>query len=67
MNTKQLGEQEKPLHFTYVKHSYTWVCYLFGGKETEIVWHTNIAPCAFWRWMQFLFFGNRWRKIKESK
>ena len=45
-----------------------WQCYLFGGKPDEIgiVWRPveGAEPNWFWRWMQFLAFGNRWVKDK---
>lgn len=42
-----------------------WRCYLFGGSPRDgIVWHPaeGAEPNRFWRWMQFLCFGNRWEK-----
>lgn len=39
-----------------------WKCYLFGGVDTGIVWTPlkGEEPNRFWRWMQYIFFGNRW-------
>ena len=39
-----------------------WRCYLFGGGESGLVWRPNEGdePNWFWRWMQYLAFGNRW-------
>lgn len=47
-----------------------WQCYLFGGtpEGSSIFWKPakGKVPNFFWRWMQYLFFGNRWVKnIKE--
>ena len=40
----------------------TWTCELYGtGKEQ--VWYTSRAPNWFWRLMQRLILGNRWRKL----
>ena len=40
-----------------------WRCELFGCGET-IVLHRPTAPNWFWRWMQYLILGNKWRRIK---
>jgi hypothetical protein len=40
-----------------------WHCELFGGGEAMVM--TPIKgnePNFFWRWMQYLCFGNRWRR-----
>jgi hypothetical protein len=39
-----------------------WACYLFGGNY--LVWYPEKGqvPNRFWRWMQYLCFGNRWVK-----
>jgi len=44
-----------------------WKCYLFGGSQYEITWRPfkGGEPNFFWRWMQYLCFGNRW--VKEGK
>ena len=45
-----------------------WECHLFGGAEgSGVSWipAKGQVPNAFWRWMQFLFFGNRWRKVEK--
>lgn len=41
-----------------------WQCELFGGGPLGIVWRPakGDVPNAFWRLMQYLVFGNRWRK-----
>ena len=40
-----------------------WTCYMFGSTVGNgMVWRPEKGkePNAFWRWMQFLCFGNRW-------
>lgn len=41
-----------------------WKCYLFGGDENGIVWQPlkGKEPNWFWRWVQYMLFGNRWVK-----
>jgi hypothetical protein len=41
-----------------------WQCQLFGGHGDGINWRPikGREPNFFWRWMQYLFFGNRWIK-----
>ena len=44
-----------------------WQCYLFGGQpQGGLCWRpiAGKVPNRFWRWMQYLCFGNRWVKIK---
>lgn len=45
-----------------------WLCHLFGCVD-DFTWRPNKGkePNWFWRWMQFLFFGNRWEKRPEKK
>ena len=42
-----------------------WKCYMFG-MEDGFVLHPikDKVPNRFWRWMQFMCFGNRW--VKDS-
>jgi hypothetical protein len=40
---------------------YTWQCTLF---RLEIIFKCKKPPNFFWRWMQYLCFGNKWEKIK---
>lgn len=47
-----------------------WECYLFGGGDGfsfGLKWNPikGHVPNFFWRWMQYLCFGHRWRKIKK--
>ena len=46
----------------------TWECRMFGANEDEgIVWNVVKPPCWFWRWMQYLCFGNKWVRKPEVK
>lgn len=44
-----------------------WICYLFGtGKDGLTLRPTKGHELNwFWRWMQYLCFGNEWKKEKE--
>ncbi len=49
----------------------SWKCYLFGNTPTAdngIIWipRKNHEPNFFWRWMQWICFGNLWIKDKEQ-
>jgi hypothetical protein len=52
--------------FFYEHKPGDWVCYLFGGTPggASIMWRPakGEEPNWFWRWMQFICFGNRWVK-----
>jgi len=39
-----------------------WKCELFGTGPTGIVFTPSEGnePCWFWRWMQYICFGNKW-------
>ena len=41
-----------------------WECELFGMGKSGITWtpQEGNVPNLFWRWMQFICFGNRWVK-----
>lgn len=44
-----------------------WVGVLFGGNfQNGMIWRPEKGkhPNWFWRWMQYICFGNRWIKIK---
>lgn len=44
-----------------------WSCNLFGGQDNNgVCWRPQKGqePNVFWRWMQFICFGNRWVKDK---
>ena len=46
-----------------------WQCGLFGNdprKSTGVVWRPEEGkePNFFWRWMQYIIFGNHWVKDK---
>jgi hypothetical protein len=38
-----------------------WDCELFGIGKAVVI-RTKNPPNRFWRWMQYLCFGNRWIK-----
>jgi hypothetical protein len=44
-----------------------WICHTFGSNGRGISWRPlkGEEPNRFWRWMQFICFGNRW--VKESQ
>lgn len=44
-----------------------WECELFGmGRYgIKIVPVVGNVPNAFWRWMQYLVFGNRWKRREQ--
>lgn len=47
-----------------------WVCYIFGSTiGNGIHWRPlkGKEPNFFWRWMQYICFGNRWVKSKKEK
>lgn len=40
-----------------------WQCHLFGANPGEGLCYRPLKgnePNRFWRWMQFICFGNRW-------
>ena len=41
-----------------------WECELFGNGPGGLVWRPREGchPNWFWRWMQYLIFGNNWKK-----
>ena len=49
----------------------SWKCYLFGANPDTnhgMVWipTKGYKPNFFWRWMQWICFGNLWVKDKED-
>jgi hypothetical protein len=46
-----------------------WKCELFGCGKNGITWRPNKGqvPNFFWRWMQYLFFGNKWMREKDDR
>lgn len=49
------------------KEDSEWSCCLFGSKPNDgIFWRPkkNNEPNWFWRWMQYICFGNKWTKRK---
>jgi len=43
-----------------------WICYMFGGSYYVYTPVKGEEPNAFWRFMQYICFGNKWVK-KENK
>jgi hypothetical protein len=60
-------DESQPTAFFAPEYS-DWECQLFGTGENGIVYRPlkGKEPNWFWRWMQYLLFGNRWIK-KASK
>ena len=63
MNNKVI--YDKPISISNLplpKYS-DWECHLFGSNG-EFSYHptTDNVPNWFWRWMQYICFGNRWVK-----
>lgn len=44
-----------------------WTCQLFGGGGWNWTPLKGNEPNWFWRWMQYLFFGNKWEKQSSSR
>ena len=46
-----------------------WHCELFGTGPEGIVLRPTKGrePNFFWRWMQFIFFGNKWVHSRRSR
>lgn len=42
-----------------------WQCEVFGFENYMWFPLKNKTPNWFWRWMQYLFFGNKWTKNKK--
>lgn len=61
-----MNETETDTLYIALPSPHEWSCWLFGGtpENCGIVWHPakGKQPNWFWRWMQYLFFGNRWKK-----
>ena len=51
--------------YAFLEPEYSdWECHLFGSDGTGITWKPVVGhvPCRFWRVMQYLILGNKWRK-----
>ena len=59
-----MSETEYVLDFP--KERDEWYCELFGAGPCGMTFHPakGDAPNWFWRWMQYLCFGNKWVKGK---
>ena len=54
----------EPLETTIIQEELSeWQCELFGTGMAILLRPTKSnTPNWFWRWMQYLIFGNRWSK-----
>ena len=46
-----------------------WICFLFGTcgiSGISLIPKKGDEPNWFWRWMQYICFGNKWEKIKDK-
>ena len=50
---------------SFTNPTYTWECEVFGCGSTIIVQKEDgKQPNIFWRQMQYLIFGNKWKRIR---
>ena len=44
-----------------------WQCEMFGMGPHGMIWHPTKGqePNWFWRWMQYLAFGNKWVRVSK--
>jgi hypothetical protein len=56
-----IEDQEKYYTIRMIKYS-EWQCHLFASGRNGISWRPleGQEPNWFWRWMQWICFGNRW-------
>ena len=59
---------EPPYYYFKMPEQSEWRCELFGGGPMGVVLTPNKGqePNWFWRWMQYLAFGNKWIKPKRA-
>lgn len=67
MEIKQPEAHMKHSDLRYEQPVHTWECHLFG-TGTQIVLYTrkDNTPNAFHRFMQWLCFGNVWKRISNK-
>lgn len=61
-----MKEESEPLRIKEIEVS-DYECLLFGGTDQiSLRWvpAKGKEPNFFWRFMQYICFGNKWRKIK---
>ena len=58
-----LGEQVNIRTDEFKLPDYKYECELFGIKNW--LWHTETKPNWFWRKMQYICFGMKWRKCQD--
>jgi len=62
---KEENSEEQEIKLEIVPH-YTWKCEVLGLTDSSTVTlKVEKPPFIFWRWMQYLVFGNKWGKIKK--
>lgn len=68
MSDEKLHNETRPDTLIMLELS-EYRCYLFGSSPENhgITWHPTKGqvPNFFWRWMQYICFGNKW--VKDSK
>lgn len=65
MNEKEnIVEDAEDIRFSKFTEMSNWECEIFGLENYRWSPLKNKHPNFFWRWMQYLCFGNRWRKRK---
>ena len=59
-----MGKMDNVIEMLKPEYS-EWQCEIFGFEN--YIWYPlkNKTPNWFWRWMQYLFFGNKWTKKKK--
>ena len=64
-NTKNTHGYIDDIYIKIEPEKSEWTCHLFGGSGIQ--WHPDKGdvPNFFWRWMQYLIFGNKWIKVKK--
>lgn len=66
-NQGEVGVCDGSLHSINIPKRSEWRCELFGGGSHSITYtpRKGHEPNRFWRWMQFLCFGNRWVRTEK--
>ena len=66
-NKKKIENEEVILHQDWISSPKSnWEVTLFGTANSynHIIMETDKAPNWFWRLMQYLILGNKWKRIK---
>lgn len=66
---KSKKNESNPIEFKVIgRPKYTWECKLFGTiMDSCITLSVVTPPNWFWRTMQYLILGNKWKKLEPSK